>query len=148
MALLMRVRSLESTEKHIVSTQDMLTEPVTFNHWLVFKVSPAYSYITGLGESQVRCCLWQSQWWPLVGARQMPPGLFDWRGWGELEPHGGYCSGCWEVWGGRDFVGKHKCKLFLGFISLSPTSSLLKHSAIKRVWSGLFSALSLHPELH
>ena len=50
--------------------------------------------------------------------------------------------------GRRDFVGKHKCKQFWGFISLSPTSSLLKHSAIKRVWSGLFSALSLHPEPH
>lgn len=48
------MRSLESMEKHIVGTQDMLTERVTFNHWLVFKFSPAYNYITGLGESQVR----------------------------------------------------------------------------------------------
>lgn len=31
------------------------------------------------------------------------------------EPQGGYCSGCWEVWGRRDFVGKHKCKQFLDF---------------------------------
>lgn len=65
----------------------------------------------------------------------------------ELEPQGD-CNGCCEVWDGREFVGKHKPRLFLGFISLSFTSSLLKHFAIKRVWSGLFSALSLHPELH
>jgi hypothetical protein len=54
---------------------------------------------------------------------------------------------CWEVWGARDFVGKHKNKLFLDSISLSLTSFFLKRFAIKRFWSGLFSALSLHPEL-
>lgn len=66
----------------------------------------------------------------------------------EREGPGGHCKGCCGLWGGRGFVGKHQCKPFLGFISLSPTSSLLKHFAIKRFWSGLFSALCLHPELH
>ena len=43
----MRVRSLESMDKHTVGTQHMLTDSATFKHWLVFKVSPAYTYLTG-----------------------------------------------------------------------------------------------------
>lgn len=49
------------------------------------------------------------------------------------EGPGGRPEGGCGAWGGRAFVGKHARKPVLGFISLSPTSSLLKHFAIKKI---------------
>ena len=66
----MRVRSLESMEKHRVGTQHTLTDSVTFEHWLAFQVTPAHTRLTGW-ESHEACDGSRQR---LVGAWWMPPG--------------------------------------------------------------------------